>query len=219
MKYFKVLFVFISIAQVSDGQQNKVPDQYKSIECTYGDLTEDGVPEKVVVYNVDSIEDDINGVNREIIIFRQVNDVWTIWHRSLTAVENSKDGGMRGDPFGSIEIKNGVLLINQNGGSSWKWSTTDKYRYQNNAFELIGYSSYFGKLCEYWQDVDFNLMTGKIELKKEYEKCEDNNESQDTDKPENETFIHKLDHKILLESRKAQETKIVSPKYKHDIYL
>lgn len=41
---------------------------------------------------------------------------------------------MMGDPFGEIEIKNGILLVSQNGGSSWKWGHTDKYRYQDENF-------------------------------------------------------------------------------------
>ena len=28
---------------------------------------------------------------------------------------------------------------------------------QDDEFYLIGYSSIFGKLCEYWEDVDFNI--------------------------------------------------------------
>ncbi len=79
---------------------------------------------------------------------------------------------MTGEPFGEIEIKNGVLLISQNGESSWKLEFTDKYRFQNGEFYLIRYSSIAGKLCEYWKDVDFNLVTGKMIIKKEYEECE-----------------------------------------------
>ncbi len=218
MKYFKVLFLFLTTTQSSFAQQNTIPDQYESVQCTYGDLNEDGIPEKVVVYNVDSVEDENDGVNREIIIFKRENEKWAIWHRSLSAVGNSKDGGMMGDPFGSIEIMNGVLSINQSGGSSWKWSTTDKYRYQNNSLELIGYTSYFGKLCEYQQDVDFNLTTGKIIINKEYERCEEE-KGQVIYKKENEVFMHKLKQKVVLENRKEEEIKIVSPKYKHDIYL
>ncbi len=97
---------------------------------------------------------------------------------------------MMGDPFEGIEIKNNVLLISHFGGSSWKWTNVDKYRFQNNQFELIGYTSNFGKLCEYWANFDFNISTGKIACKKEFEDYDNN---QAIYKTETEVFFKKRD--------------------------
>ena len=112
-----------------------------------------------------------------------------------------------------------MLLISESGGSSWKWGHTDKYRFQNNSFELIGYTSHYGKLCEYWVTLDYNIVTGKINVQKEYEKCENDDGDQVVYKKENEDFQYKLKKKILLENRKQAEVKIISPKYKHELYL
>jgi len=106
-----------------------------------------------------------------LIIYKLQGKEWTVWKKSDQALYGSRDGGMMGDPFGDIEIKNGILLISQNGGSSWKWGHTDKYRFQNGAFYLIGYAGTYGKPCEYWTEEDFNLSTGKLVVKKEYETC------------------------------------------------
>jgi hypothetical protein len=209
---FFVLFFFTH----SFGQEHVIPKEYRPIKEIYGDLNKDSVDEKVVVYNVSDTEDEVEGIDREIVIFKKENQNWKIWHRSKTAIGNSKDGGMMGDPFEDIEIKNGVLLIYESGGSSWKWSHTDKYRFQHDHFELIGYVSVFGKPCEYWEDFDFNIVTGKIMLKKEYEDCD---KGQEIYKRENEDFIYKLKNKIILEERNKEELEIISPKYKHEIYL
>ncbi|QEC69596.1 hypothetical protein FRZ67_20665 [Panacibacter ginsenosidivorans] len=205
-------FIFTS----SFGQENSIPKQYRPVKEIYGDLNKDSVDEKIVVYNVNDTEDEVEGVDREIIIFKKENRNWVIWHRSKTAIGNSKDGGMMGDPFEGIEIKNGILLVYESGGSSWKWSFIDKYRFQNNNFELIGYVSSAGKVCEYWQDVDYNISTGEIIIKKEYEDCD---KAQEIYKRENEEFVYKLKNKITLENRDKEEIKIISPKYKHEIYL
>ena len=122
-----------------------------------------------------------------------------------------------GDPFEAIEIDNGLLLIHQAGGSSWKWGNVDKYRFQNNQFELIGHTSNYGKLCEYWEDFDYNLMTGKIVFEKEYEKCD--NQTQSVYKRENETFTFKPKQRITFQNRNRFDLKIISPKYKHEFYL
>jgi hypothetical protein len=123
---------------------------------------------------------------------------------------------MMGDPFGEIKIENGILLISQNGGSSWKWDHTDRYRYQEGEFYLIGYISNYGKPCEYWQEVDFNLSTGKMIVKKEYEDCEKSDQT--IYKRENETLFKK-GLKISITDRNVREIKIITPKYRHEIYI
>jgi hypothetical protein len=126
---------------------------------------------------------------------------------------------MMGDPFGSIEIKNGILIIEHDGGSSWKWGYTDKYKFQNGEFNLIGYTGNYGKLCEYWTNFDFNISTGKIIFKKEFEACDENaEETQKITKTLNETFYYK-NLKLSLKNRYSKETKIITPKYKIDYYL
>lgn len=216
---FSAIAVFFLLT-TTQAQKGLLPAQYNSIAEVYGDLNKDGVDEKVVVYNVREQKDAMDEVDRELVIFRKAAGAWTIWQRSLKAVGNSRAGGMMGDPFQQVEVKNGVLLITEAGGSSWKWGHTDKYRFQNGRFELIGYSSHYGRNCEHWTDVDYNIMTSKIELKKEYESCGDNDEEEpEITKRENETFTYRLTKKITLQNRKDIEVKITSPRYKHEFYL
>lgn len=178
-----------------------------------GDLDKDGIPEKVIVYNTtDSTE---YGTVREIHILKQKDNNWTVWQKSRNAILKSEEGGMMGDPFEGIEIKNGILIINHWGGSSWKWSRSDKYRFQNNQFQLIGHTSNYGKPCEYLMNCDFNISTGKVILKKEYENCD---QEQQIYKTESETF-YKKGITLNLENRNLKEIKIISPKYREEIYL
>ena len=94
-----------------------------------------------------------------------------------------------------------------------KSSSIHKYRYQNNDFELIGFKLHEGILCDYWEDFDFNLSTGKINYKKETENCTDGEEY--TYKIiEQETFYHKLDTLPKLSTFEIREREIKSPKYK-----
>jgi hypothetical protein len=123
---------------------------------------------------------------------------------------------MMGDPFGYMEIKKSLLIIEQNGGTSWKWNQTDTYQYHQGDFRLIRYAAHFGKICAYWQDEDFNLLTGKIVVKKEFENCE--KETPEIYKKENE-ILHKKGIRLTLENRNDQNIIIVTPKYKHQIYM
>jgi hypothetical protein len=214
-KAIYILTLLLTAVQFANGQEIPIPDNYSIVDSVSGDLDKDSFKELVVAYNTGP-ENEIDGVPRELVIYKLKNNKWTEWKRSSQALYGSRDGGMMGDPFGEIEIENGILLISQYGGSSWKWGFTDKYRFQDGGFYLIGYSSIAGKHCEYWKDVDFNLSTGKLIIKKEYEECE--TEEQEIYKRKNETLFEK-GLKITMQNRQEREIKITTPKYGHEIYI
>jgi hypothetical protein len=214
-KSIQILAILLLTSLTALGQKIPVPENYSIVDTVTGDLDKDGRKELVVAFNT-SKDDGVDGVPRELIIYKLENKGWTIWKKSRQALYGSRDGGMMGDPFGEIKIENGILLISQNGGSSWKWDYTDRYRYQEGEFYLIGYISNYGKPCEYWQEVDFNLSTGKMIVKKEYEDCEKSDQT--IYKRENETLFKK-GLKISITDRNVREIKIITPKYRHKIYI
>ncbi|MDR6156716.1 hypothetical protein QF023_000232 [Chryseobacterium sp. SLBN-27] len=192
-------------------QKEFQPDDATLIETVDGDLDGDLIPEKVMIYNTKDTAD--YGNIREIQILKKVNEKWKVLEKSRNAILKSNDGGMMGDPYQNTEIKNGILMITQAGGSSWKWGYTDKYRFQNGRFELIGYSSNSGKPEEYWIDVDFNLSTGKLIFEKEVENRKEYGDSR------KETVIKK-EIKLNLQNRNQKERiEILLPKTKEKVYL
>jgi hypothetical protein len=132
---------FLSISCL--GQDNFVPHGFEIIEEKIGDLDRDGISEKIIVYNTDDTTED--GIVRELQILKKSNKKWTIWKKSRNAVLKSQGGGTMGNPFEGIEIEKGMLIISFSGGSSWKWSYKDKYRFQHGKLELIGHSNIYGK--------------------------------------------------------------------------
>lgn len=210
-KAFFIIFIFYCANVLA--QDTPTPTGFEILAEKVGNLDKDEAEEKVIVYNTTDTTED--GIVRELRIFKLSNNEWGLWSKSRNAIKKSKEGGMMGDPFEGIEIDNGVLKINSAGGSSWKWNYTDKYRFQNNEFELIGYSTSYGKLCEYWEEIDFNLSTGKIIYKKEFEDCK---KGQQIYKRESETFFKK-GVSINIKNRNLKDHKIISPKYKHELYL
>lgn len=194
-------------------QKELQPEGSEIIESVDGDLDGDAIPEKVTVYNTKDSTD--FGNIREIQILKNVNGKWTVLEKSRNAILKSQDGGMMGDPYGETKIEKGILIISQSGGSSWKWGVTDKYRFQNGHFELIGFSSTYGRPGDYWVDVDYNLSTGQIIYEKEVESTD----IPDNGKSEKEIFIKK-GIKINLQNRNQEKQReIVLPKTKGKIYL
>ncbi|WP_370896001.1 hypothetical protein [Chryseobacterium gossypii] len=194
-------------------QEEFQPEGSKVIEIADGDLDGDQIPEKVIIYNTKDTTD--LGNIREIQILKKVNGKWTMLEKSRKAILESNGGGMMGDPYAYTKIEKGILIIAQSGGSSWKWGYTDKYRFQNGHFELIGYTSAYGKPGEYFQNVDFNLSTGRLIYTKDVE----DTGNPDYGKSTKETFIKK-GLKINLQNRNGKEQrKIVLPGTKTEIYI
>ena len=195
----------------------KIPNE-KVLADFYGDLTNDKIDERVVVTELD--EEGEYGKIRLLQIFTKENNKWMELASSKSVILGSEGGGISGgDPFisESIKITNGILEISQDGGFSWKWFVTHKFRFQKNKFELIGFHHVYGKPCEYFQEVDYNLSTGKIIYKKEFETCEDG--EQIPSKDQNEVFTKKLNTLPNFKTINVRELKIVTPKYKNEIYL
>lgn len=192
-------------------QKEFQPKNSKINETVEGDLDGDKIPEKVIVYDIPTNGD--SGDVREIQILKKVNNKWSVLEKSRKAILGSNDGGMMGDPYQGTEIKNGILEISHYGGSSWKWGGTDKYRFQNGHFELIGFFSESGKPEEYWITVDFNLSTGKIIYEKEVVNKKEYGNSK------KEVFIKK-GMKINLQNRNQEKRReILIPKTKEKIYI
>jgi len=206
--------MFFLTTLISFGQECLIPNEYTIIIEKSGDLDNDGVDEKVIVYDTNRVTD--SGNEREIVILKNKKGEWVEWQKSKNAILKSKEGGPMGEPFEGIEIQDGILSISFYGGSNWKWAYTDKYKFQNNQFELIAYSSSYFMICNSSHSVDFNVSTGKLTSTKKYEECK--NDDQKITKTEAESF-YKKGVVLTLQNRKEKETKIVTPKYGRIIYL
>jgi hypothetical protein len=68
-------------------------------------------------------------------------------------------------------------------------------------------------------DVDYNISTGRIMIKKVFEQCDDTGDVLKVYKRQDESFTHKLREPIHIGNRNQANVKIVSPKYRHEIYL
>lgn len=209
----KITFCFLSLifSTLCFAQKEFQPKGSVAIETVDGDLDGDKIPEKVIVYNLKD-GGELGNV-REIQILKKVNGKWTVLEKSKNAILESSAGGMMGDPYQSTTIKNGILIIEHYGGSSWKWGNTDKYRFQNGHFELIGYSSSSGRPGDYLTDVDFNLSTGQLDYKQEV------HNTAEYGKSKKETYIKK-GVKITLQNRNQEkQRKIILPKTKETVYF
>jgi len=91
-------------------------------------------------------------------------------HRSVVsdaAVLDGDEGGAFGDPFDSLSIDRGAVVISHYGGSRDRWGFTHRYRHQHNQWMLIGLSmgNQDALNLEHYDDQDINLSTGLVDAK------------------------------------------------------
>lgn len=204
---FLLLFL---VPMISIGQQSS----RLKLDSITGDLNNDGISEKIIISQ--TLDSTSLGAKRRISLFKKEGVTWNLWKESENAILESEAGGMMGDPYQGIAIKKGVLNIYHFGGSRWKWSTTDKYRWDSNRFKLIGYTSIYGKPCAYWIQYDFNLVTGKFLFKREFEDCDSGFPV--ISRVEEEVF-YKKNVEFDLSNRHLKEVKFTSPRYKEEIII
>ncbi len=177
-----------------------------------GDLDNDGIEEKVMVISLQDTS--ATGIKRELRILKKKQWSWIPWVISQKAILPVKEGGAMGDPFEYIDIVEGVLYVRQSGGNSWKWGQTDTYKYKNGEFQLIKYSSSYGKACEYWADFRYNFQRHTIAYRKVFEKC---SLEKSKAKVEQEHFKYNLKKKLTIENRYENYNTVICPKLKQEI--
>lgn len=159
-----------------------VPKGYDTLDGGFvkGDLNKDGKED--VVLALYSKQEDIersDAPDRILIVLLSTS-------KGLVKVGISKEilmckvcGGIFGDPWEGVEIVKDILVIKHYGGSAWRWSDTQKFRYQNGRMYLIGstYDSFWvnancddiGNGSRNYRDV--NWVTGDEEMIKRDENC------------------------------------------------
>ncbi len=151
-------------------EDTPLPDGFEMLGRATGNLDDDPDDEVVVVFNTPD-EGDL-GTARELRIYQVDADGWTLWHTSTNPILSSESGGMMGDPFESVAIERGAIVVKHFGGSRAKWAYTHRYRWQDDAWRLIGATSEAGAPCETIDTFDYNVATGTAAFVQEAETCD-----------------------------------------------
>ena len=170
MKYILV-FIFFLLNFSTFSQNIKIPKGYKELKRVEGDLNKDGNKELVIAYDT-GVEGDF-GTEREICVYKKSGDKWNLWHKVSGIILPSQHGGIMGDPFMDIYIKNGCIVVQNSGGSADKWDYVHTYRYQNNNWYLIGATINYYRYPSFFEEYDYNVSTGKINVSIKKIKSED----------------------------------------------
>jgi hypothetical protein len=158
---------FFATAQISDAAvlnncnklfKSYLPKNYTIIDTAKGDFNEDKKTDIVLVIEAKEQSDKQRGV----IILEGYNTTYKVNTIALKALRCKQCGGAFGDPYDGISFKENIVTLSDYGGSSWRWSESFVFRYQNKAWQLIGLSSMYFHVTGCDENCDVS-MCGLIE--------------------------------------------------------
>ncbi|MCR2803550.1 hypothetical protein [Paenibacillus soyae] len=126
-----------------------------------GDLNKDGVQDVAMI--IEQSESEAEGAPRRVLLIAFGSSAGEF---SLSIIADkvfmrADEGGVWGDPFESLSIDRGSVVVSHYGGSNWRWYSKYRFRYQDDDWYLIGATKgehFTGD--ESRTEEDYNLLTG-----------------------------------------------------------
>ena len=109
-----------------------VPAGYRILDSATGDLNRDAYPDKLLA--LDSVQTNPEAYGSEalrplLVLLGNAQGTYRLAARNDYAVLCSGCGGVLGDPYQSLTIKNGYFSVEHYGGSAWRWTRIVTFRY------------------------------------------------------------------------------------------
>ncbi|MCV9928088.1 hypothetical protein OIU83_10515 [Flavobacterium sp. LS1R49] len=154
-----ILFLFIFISSSLMAQKSSTKDKFVvQIKKIKGDLNKDNLADLIVVTQ-DTIKP--KAPYKLNVFIAQPNGTFKLIISTTKAIDpqypEGKNGYYNGNSFYDITIEKGVLTIKN---ELTRGNFEHKFRYQNNDFELIGFSETYSDGQGTMRTVNFNLSTG-----------------------------------------------------------
>jgi hypothetical protein len=117
-----------------DGLEQFIPKGYSVLNSTLGNLNLDEYDDMILVLKKDGEDTTSNVIEHPekrplLILIGQSGNVFKMVSKSNNVVYCEDCGGMMGDPFSGITIKNGYFSAEHYGGSNWRWTRIITFKY------------------------------------------------------------------------------------------
>jgi hypothetical protein len=123
-------------ANVSFSVTHFIPENYTILDTTSGDLNLDQFADMIMALKKNG-EDATSNADEHpekrplLILLGQADNTYKLVARNDNAVYCIDCGGMMGDPFMNVAIKNGYFSIEHYGGSAWRWERIITFKYSS----------------------------------------------------------------------------------------
>lgn len=128
-----------------------IPDGYEPISAATGDLNMDAIPDAVLVVKKPNEKETSDVVDHPtkrplLVLLGEGKNKYKLAGRNDNVVLCVDCGGIFGDPFEGVSIKNGFFSVEHYGGSAWRWTKIITFKYspadKNWLLSRVGSDSY-----------------------------------------------------------------------------
>lgn len=121
-------------AQIGDLPEAYVPQGYAILDSVSGNLNLDSIDDLILVLKKENEEESFDVSDstekRPLLILVGLEDgKYRLAAKSNNTVYCYDCGGMMGDPYQQVVIKNGYFSVEHYGGSAWRWTKIVTYKY------------------------------------------------------------------------------------------
>lgn len=134
-----------------------------------GDLNKDGINDIAIIIEETKVSEEAPP-RALLIAFRNNDGTLSLSIIAEKVILKKDEGGVWGDPFESLSIDRGSVLVSDYGGSNWRWYNRYRFRFEDNDWYFIGATmgSYFtgNATMDNADEEDYNLLTGDFIIKR-----------------------------------------------------
>lgn len=113
----------------STGITSFIPAGCSILDSASGDFNKDGLKDYVLILKVDEEEEHADTTRPLLLLMGTGKDQYRLIGRNDSVVLCKSCGGVFGDPYAGIVIKNNFFSVEHYGGSNWRWTRIITFRY------------------------------------------------------------------------------------------
>lgn len=123
---------------IHDEVVKHIPEDYELLDTCRGDLNLDGYSDLLLLLKKKKEEESSDVIDhpeeRPLFLFTQdASGQYTLAKKNNRSVLCVNCGGVYGDPYHSMVIKDGYFSIEHYGGSNWRWARIITYKYDSKS--------------------------------------------------------------------------------------
>lgn len=106
-----------------------IPKGYSVLDSASGYLNKDAYKDLVLILKINNEDDNKDTTRPLLLLAGRADGLYMQLEKNNNVVLCAGCGGVLGDPYTGITIKNGFFSIEHYGGSNWRWSRIITFKY------------------------------------------------------------------------------------------
>jgi hypothetical protein len=143
LKHLFIFLIFIIFSEAASGQLQKlqsfIPKDFTILDSASGDINKDGKKDWVVILRNDYERINADTARPLLLLLGNGKGEYKLAERNDSIFLCLACGGVFGDPYAGIKIKNNFFSIEHYRGNNWRWTRIVTFKYDIKSRQFILY--------------------------------------------------------------------------------